>query len=97
MKNLDLNKLDLGGFKYSTTTISKMGSVFYDDPDNEDNWIELFPIHNKPELIGVNYVYTAGTIRSCVFEKDESVVVNIKSNIPEELMDVLNTVQESDS
>ena len=83
----DFENLKIKGFELSKTTISKIGAVYYDKLGNEDNWIEIFPIYNLHDNVGVNYVYTCSTIRSCVFPKDENVEARIISNMPDELLE----------
>lgn len=39
----DFENLKIKGFELSKTTISKIGTVYYDKLGNEDNWIGNFP------------------------------------------------------
>lgn len=38
-----IKKLNILGFHYNPTMISEMNSVYYDNDENEDDWIEIIP------------------------------------------------------
>lgn len=64
----NINKLNILGFHLNTSMVSEIDSVYYDNDENEDDWIEIIP----DSLVDDSYVIiiVVGGVNKEVFAFD---------------------------
>lgn len=84
---MDLRKLDFKDFKYNENVTDPMKSIFYDNVDNEDNWIQIASDSIEPDKTIVSIVIDCQTIWTSVFtEKDIDSLKDVVEKKAEQLL-----------